>query len=161
MAAEVGSEVWVKNIEPAAKQWPYVFGTVLSIEGARAQVKFKPAQGRPGATLIMQYGNEQGEADVALDQVSLHNPGPPVEDQCLLVQLSEATLLQNTILRSKDDQPYTWLGPGQIVSVNPCGKPLASLYGVVVPRATSLRAGAPRDGGRGSPGERRSSGGWL
>ena len=129
MALEVGSDVWVKNIGHAANSWPYVLGSVLSIDGTRAQVKFKPIQPRPGSTSINAYGNEQGEADVALDQLSLNNPGPPVEDQCMLVQLSEATLLQNTILRSKEDQPYTWLGPGQIVSVNPCGKALVNLYG--------------------------------
>ena len=122
-----GAEVWVKNVGAAATAKPYIKATVVKTGGGSRLSRGK-ATANARLDTGESYGNQFDEADVPMDSIDLVHDGPPVEDQCMLVQLSEATLLHNTLLRSKADTPYTWLGPGQIIAMNPCGKQLKSLY---------------------------------
>ena len=105
----VGDLVWVSEAGSAAEESPYVEGVVESFTDV----------GHPVSVRIVADGTTR---QVAPGRLHLRNdPTVPLpDDHCALVHLSEATLLANSLRRAMDGRFCTWVGPSQLVAVNPC-----------------------------------------
>ena len=113
----IDSPAWVKcnalGKRKGPEQPPYVMCTVASIDGETCSISL------PDGSAV---------AGVSTSDVSWAHEGENPADHCGLMHLSEATVLHNTVQRAADGQFYTWVGPGQLISVNPC-KRIAELFG--------------------------------
>ena len=118
-----GARVWVRNSGAAAKDRPFLSAIVEDISADGLKATIRPEAGD-------KYGGEEGGlVQIEANRLLPQHHATPVDDQARLVHISEATILHNTAARARADEPYSWLGPGQMLSVNPCGKELAKLYG--------------------------------
>ena len=113
----IDSPAWVKcnalGKRMGPEQPPYVMCTVASIDGETCSISL------PDGSAV---------AGVSTSDVSWAHEGENPADHCGLMHLSEATVLHNTVQRAADGKFYTWVGPGQLISVNPC-KRIAELFG--------------------------------
>ncbi|KAL1515592.1 hypothetical protein AB1Y20_002212 [Prymnesium parvum] len=106
-----GAAVWLRNGGAAASSFPFLAGRVTRLADGLADVALEPSEGLADAPT---------EVRVDVGSLALRHEAPPVDDKCLLEELNEATLLHNTLERARGEAPYTWLGPGQLLAVNPC-----------------------------------------
>ena len=114
---EVGCKAWLASHvldEPPPE--PYVMVTVKANEGPSQVRVTLPASVKPPPY------NERSVQQSALSPICEGT----VTDMVMLLNLSEATVLDNMITRYNKGEPYTYTGE-ILTSVNPC-KPVAELY---------------------------------
>ena len=108
----VGDMVWFSEEGGAAERMPYAEGVVETFTGV----------GHPVGVRMVVSGSDQPPRYLAPERLHLRNDptAAPPDDHCGLVHLSEANLLANTLRRVLDGRFCTWVGPSQLVAVNPC-----------------------------------------
>jgi len=129
-----GQRVWIKNKSSDPREPPFLAGTVVEADGTTAKIALD--NWGSGETVAV----SESELDVA-NAVSAELSGGEERaepDNCDLLQLSEATLLHNTLLRYRRDEIYTFTGP-IVTSLNPC-KPIDGLYST-----ERMKAAKPRE----------------
>ena len=99
---EIGARVWIPALREKDK--PYFLGTLASIDHDR----------------VLLHTKSQGKVSVKREDVSLANDAQPRADLAELIHLSEPAVLANTIERAKHSDFFTWVGPGQLISINGC-----------------------------------------
>uniref|UniRef100_A0A7S4BGF0 Myosin motor domain-containing protein n=5 Tax=Chrysotila carterae TaxID=13221 RepID=A0A7S4BGF0_CHRCT len=132
-----GATVWLPNPSSAASEPPFSLAEVLETPNDQlVRVKFTS-----GASCGTEKLAKMEDVNLANFKSSSESTERSEADNCNLLELSEATLLHNTLLRYDNDQIYTFTG--QIVtSVNPC-KPLPHLYST-----ESMQAARDRESAR-------------
>ena len=103
---EAGDLVWASALGNAALERPYDEAVVESVTASAVSVRLADGKTAELSPSLLSQRN---------DPTAVH-----VEDHCGLVHLSEATLLANTLRRAMDGRYCTWVGPSQLVAVNPC-----------------------------------------
>ena len=99
-----GQRVWIKNKSSDPREPPFLAGTVVEADGTTAKIALD--NWGSGETVAV----SESELDVA-NAVSAELSGGEERaepDNCDLLQLSEATLLHNTLLRYRRDEIYTF-----------------------------------------------------
>ena len=109
----MGDLVWFSEEGGAAEETPYVEGVVETFTDVGHPV---------GVRMVADGSDPTPPRYLAPERLHLRNdPTAALPDDCCgLVHLSEATLLANTLRRVLDGRFCTWVGPSQLVAVNPC-----------------------------------------
>jgi hypothetical protein len=97
-----GQRVWMKNPSTDPESPPFLSGEVLAANGAKAEVLFP---GTEAPVSVPEAALDMANAISSKLAASAERAEP---DNCDLFQLSEATLLHNTLLRYNDDEIYTF-----------------------------------------------------
>ena len=117
LAFHDGDLVWVAAAAAQAEQ-PYAEGVVSGAPSAGA------------AAVAVKLQASGAVEQLPPSRLSRRNdPSASLpDDHCGLTELSEATLLANTLRRAAGGRFCTWVGPNQLVAVNPC-RQIAELKG--------------------------------
>jgi hypothetical protein len=97
-----GQAVWMENPSSDPSSHPFLSGEVVTVNGAKAEVLFS---GADEPVTVPEAALHMANAISSKLAASAERAEP---DNCDLLQLSEATLLHNTLLRYKDDKIYTF-----------------------------------------------------
>lgn len=97
-----GQRVWMKNPSTDPESPPFLSGEVVTANGVKAEVLFS---GADEPVSVPEVALDMANAISSKLAASAERAEP---DNCDLFQLSEATLLHNTLLRYKDDAIYTF-----------------------------------------------------
>lgn len=133
-ALQEGLHVWLPNPSTGEYDHPFALASVVEAGDETVRVKMLNSKGMFNTSMRMHVS----ALDVANKEMTIEGEVEKAEpDNVNLLELSEATLLHNTLLRYEEDKIYTFTGP-IVTSVNPC-KPLPRLYTVEAMQAARVQ----------------------